>query len=122
LNLKGYFLTIITLGIYSFWWYKDLFAYYVDNLSLHKEGQQIRMKSIATGGDFFKMIMLNFLIVFFTLGLGYAWAVTRTLNFMVSKIKLEGNIDLDSILQTEDDYNDATGDDMTGFLDMNFII
>ena len=57
LNLKGYFLTIITLGIYSFWWYKDLFAYYVDNLSLHKEGQQIRMKSIATGGDFFKMII-----------------------------------------------------------------
>ena len=122
LNLKGYLLSLITLGIYSFWWYKDLFAYYVDNLSLHKDGQQIKLKSIATGGDFFKLIMLNLLIVIFTLGLGYAWAVTRTMNFMTSKVKLEGDMDLDAILQTEDDYNDATGDDMTGLLDINFII
>jgi uncharacterized membrane protein YjgN (DUF898 family) len=122
LNLKGYLLSIITLGIYSFWWYRDLFAYYVDNLSLHKDGQEIKLKSIATGGDFFKMIMGNLLIVIFTLGLGYAWAVTRTMNFMVSKVKLEGNMDLTNIQQTEDDYNDATGDDMTGFLDINFII
>ena len=122
LNLKGYFLSIITLGIYSFWWYRDLFAYYVDNLSLHKDGQQIKMKSIATVGDIFKMVMGNLLIVIFTLGLGYAWAVTRTMNFMVSNIKLQGDMDLTNIQQTEDDYNDATGDDMTGFLDINFII
>ena len=122
LNLKGYLLSIITLGIYSFWWYKDLFAYYVDNLSLHKDGQQIKMKSIATVGDIFKMVMGNLLIVIFTLGLGYAWAVTRTMNFMVSNIKLQGDMDLTNIQQTEDDYNDATGDDMTGFLDINFII
>ena len=122
LNLKGYLLSLITLGIYSFWWYKDLFAYYVDNLSLQKEGQQINMKSIATAGGFFKIIMGNLLIVIFTLGFGYAWAVTRTMNFIVSNIKLEGDMDLNTIQQTEDDYNDATGDDMTGFLDINFIM
>ena len=88
LNLKGFLLSLITLGIYSFWWYKDLLAYYVDNLSMHKDGQQIKLKSVATAGDLFKMIMGNFLIVIFTLGLGYAWAITRTMNFMVSKIKL----------------------------------
>jgi len=97
-------------------------AYYVDHLSLHKEGEQIRMKSIATAGSIFKMVMGNLLIVIFTLGLGYAWAVTRTMNFMTANIKLEGNMDLNTIQQTEDDYNDATGDDMTGLLDINFII
>jgi len=122
LNLKGFLLSLITLGIYSFWWFKDLLAYYVDNLSMHKDGQQIKMKSIATAGDIFKIVMGNLLIVIFTLGFGYAWAITRTMNFMVSKIKLEGDMDLDTIKQTEDDYNDATGDDMTGLLDINFII
>ena len=122
LNLKGFLLSLITLGIYSFWWFKDLLAYYVDNLSMHKDGQQIKMKSIATAGDIFKIVMGNLLIVIFTLGFGYAWAITRTMNFMVSKIKLEGDMDLDNIKQTEDDYNDATGDDMTGLLDINFII
>ena len=122
LNIKGYLLTIITLGIYSFWWYKDLFAYYVDNLSLQKENQQIKLRSIATVGGIFKMAMGNFLLVIFTLGLGYAWAITRTMNFMTSNIKLEGNMDLNTIEQTEDDYNDATGDDLTGLLDINFII
>lgn len=122
LNLKGYLLSIVTLGIYSFWWYKDLFAYYVDNLSMHKDGKEINLKSVATAGDMFKLIMVNLLLIVFTLGLGYAWAVTRSMNFITSKIKLVGDMDLNTIQQTEDDYNDATGDDMTGFLDINFII
>ncbi|MGL1218083.1 DUF898 family protein, partial [Vibrio parahaemolyticus] len=37
INLKGYFLTILTLGIYWFWWQKELFAYFVDNLALTKD-------------------------------------------------------------------------------------
>ena len=122
LNLKGYLLSLITLGVYSFWWYKDLLAYYVNHLSLHKDNEQIRMKSVATAGGIFKMVMGNLLIVIFTLGLGYAWAITRTMKFMTDNIKLEGNMDLTNIEQTEDDYNDATGDDMTGLLDINFII
>ncbi|MDP4239624.1 MAG: DUF898 family protein [Bacteroidota bacterium] len=122
MNIKGFLLTLITLGIYGSWWQKDLFAYYVDNLTLSKENQQIRMKSTATGGEFFKLNVVNFILFIFTLGFGYAWVVTRTMNFVTSRIKLAGNMDLDTIQQTEDDYNDATGDDMTGFLDINFII
>ena len=122
MNLKDFGLTLITLGIYSFWWQRDLFAYYVDNLTLNKEGQQIRLKSIATGGDFFKLISVNVLLFIFTLGFGYAWVATRTMTFVTKNIKLTGDIDLDTITQTEDDYNDATGDDMSDFLDIDFII
>lgn len=122
LNLKGFLLSLITLGIYGSWWQKNLFAYYVNNLTLNKDGQQIRIKSTATGGEFFKLNIVNFLLVIFTLGIGYAWAVTRTMNFVTSRIKLRGDMDLNNIQQTEDDYNDATGDDMTGLLDINFII
>ena len=122
LNLKGYLFSLMTLGIYAPWWQKDRFAYYINNLSLNKDNQHIKMKSTATGGEFFKLDIVNFLLFIFTLGFGYAWIVTRTMKFVTGKIKLTGDMDLDNIQQTEDDYNDATGDDMTDLLDINFII
>lgn len=122
LNLVGGILTFLTLGIYSFWFYKKLFAYYIDNLSLHKDGKEIKFKATLSAGDVFSMGILNMLILIFTLGLGYAWVVTRTMNLIFSRIELEGDIDLNSIQQTEDDYNDATGEDMSSFLNIDLVI
>jgi len=121
LNLVGGLLTLVTLGIYSFWFYKKVFAYYVDNMSLYKEGREIKFKSTLNACDIFKVGMVNLLIIIFTLGLGYAWAVTRSLNLIFSKIELEGSIDLNSIQQTEADYNDATGEDISDFLNIDLI-
>ena len=122
LNLKGYFLTIFTLGIYFFWWQKDLFEYYIDNLSINKENKEIRLNSTVTGGGFFKLAIVNLAIIVFTLGLGYAWAVTRTLNYIFNNIQLDGNIDLDALNQTEENYKDATGEDLSDFLDLDFVM
>jgi uncharacterized membrane protein YjgN (DUF898 family) len=122
LNLKGFLLSVITLGIYFSWWENARFAYYVNNLTLSKEGQQIRMKSTTTGGEFFKLNIVNLILFIFTLGFGYAWVVTRSMKFVTGKIKITGDMDLDTIQQTEDDYNDETEEEMTGFLDINFII
>ena len=119
MNFKNYFLSIFTLGIYTFWWYKDLIAFYVDNLSLEKGEKKISLRSKATGGDFFVLIIVNLLIVIFTLGLGYAWTVTRTMNFFAEKIEITGNIDFDAINQTEEDYTDATGEDIGDFLNLD---
>lgn len=119
LNLKGYFLTIFTLGIYGFWWQKDLFAYYVDNLSLQKGDEKINFTSNATGGAFFSLIMVNLLIIIFTLGLGYAWVAMRTIKFVFEHIELDGNLDLNNLLQTEENYKDATGEDMSDFLNLD---
>ncbi|MES2733816.1 MAG: DUF898 family protein [Bacteroidota bacterium] len=121
LNVKGYFLTLFTLGIYMFWWQKDIFAYYIDNLSVHQDDKEIRMTSTATGGDFFGLLVVNMLIIIFTLGIGYAWVVTRTMDFIVSKIELTGDIDLDTINQTEANFTDATGEDVSDVLDLGFI-
>lgn len=120
--LKGYFLTIITLGIYIFWWQKEMFEFYVNNVSMQKGDQKVKLMSKATGGGFFKLMMGNLLIVVFTLGLGYAWAVTRTMTFVAENIEMTGDIDVDAIQQTEDNYKDATGEDMTDFFDIDFII
>ncbi len=122
LNVRGYFFTIFTLGIYMFWWQANLFNFYINNLSLEKGEQTIELRSTATAGGFFKLIIVNLLIIVFTFGFGYAWAVTRTLKFITSNIQLEGDIDLDTVFQTEASYNDATGEDISDYLNSDIVI
>jgi uncharacterized membrane protein YjgN (DUF898 family) len=122
LNLKGLLLSIITLGVYLSWWENARFAYFVNNLTLTKEGQQIRLKSTASGSEFFKLNIINVLLFIFTLGIGYAWVIARSMKFVTGKIKMSGDMDLDTIQQTEKNNTDAEGEEMTGFLDINFII
>jgi uncharacterized membrane protein YjgN (DUF898 family) len=122
LILKGYFLSFITLGIYSFWWMSEIFAFYVNNISMHKDDREIRLKSTATGVGFLGLILGNLIIIVFTLGLGFAWTQVRTMNFIANNIELEGNIDLDSISQTEEEFTDATGEDVSDFLDLDITL
>ncbi len=119
LNLKGYLLTLITLGIYSFWWQRDIFNYYIDNMSMQKDEQKIQCHSTATGGGFFKLLVGNLFLVIFTLGFGTAWAEMRTQRFIWNNIKMEGNINLDEIHQTEEEYTDAFGEDAMDFFEID---
>lgn len=119
LNLKGYFLTVITLGIYGFWWQRDIFANYVDNLKMTRGNEKINCHSTATAGGFFELLLGNLFITVFTLGFGKAWADMRTQKFICDNIKLEGNINIDTIKQTEEEYKDAFGDDVVDFLEID---
>jgi uncharacterized membrane protein YjgN (DUF898 family) len=119
MNLKGYFLTLITLGIYGFWWQKDIFNYYVDNLGWEfKDGKRITFRSTATGGGFFGLLVVNLLIVIFTLGIGLAWAEVRTMQFVVNNIEFNGDADLNAVVQTEQEHKDATADDLGDMMDI----
>jgi uncharacterized membrane protein YjgN (DUF898 family) len=122
LNLKGYFLTVFTLGIYGFWWQKDLFEYYINNLSMNKEDKEIALNSTVTGGGVFKLAIVNLLIIIGTLGIGYAWVVTRTMKYVFDNIDMEGNIDLNLLSQTEANYKDATGEDIGDFFNLDFVM
>lgn len=121
LNLKGYLLTLVTLGIYSFWWQKDIFNYYIDNMKLQKGDQKVIFLSTATGVDFLKLLVSNFFLLVFTLGIGAAWVEMRTLRFMFSHIKMMGNINLNAVSQTEAEYNDAFGDDAVDLFNIDLI-
>lgn len=115
INLKGYFLTLLTLGIYGFWWKSEIFAYYIDNMKMTKGEQKIKCSSTATGGGFFMLLFVNFLITVFTLGFGKAWADMRTQKFIFDNIKMEGDINIDEIYQTEEEYTNAFGEDAMDF-------
>lgn len=119
LNLKGYILTVLTLGIYSFWWHSERFEYYINNISAYKGDQKLRCRSTATGGDFFGLLVVNFLIVVFTLGFGKAWADVRTQKFICEHVEINGNINLAEITQTEEEYINAFGEDTLDFFDID---
>ncbi len=119
LNFKGYILTLITLGIYAFWWQCDIFNYYIDNMEMTKGEQNIKCHSTATGGGFFSLLVVNALITVFTLGFGKAWADMRTQKFICENIKMEGDINIDEINQTEEEYTNAFGEDAMDFFEID---
>lgn len=122
LNVKGYFLTLFTVGIYIFWWQKELFAYFTDNLRLTKDDQTMLVKSNATGVDFAGLIIVNLLLLVFTLGLATPWIVVRTMRFVFNHIELDGTIQFDQLRQEQNDFSDATGEDIADFFDFGFVI
>ncbi|MBW8682899.1 YjgN family protein [Chitinophaga rhizophila] len=121
LNLKGFILTFLTLGIYSFWWQADQYRYLVDNLSLEHEGKSFRLRSTAEGTEFAGLLIVNAILLVFTLGLAFAWVETRTMSFLMSHVEIEGDIELSQLAQTEEEYRDAMGEDMADLLDINVI-
>lgn len=121
LHLKGYFLTYITLGVYSFWYAKNLFNFWVNNTYLLQNGRQAKLRSTATGGAYFELIVPNILLILLTFGLGTPWAMVRTMNFVLDNVVIEGELDTDNILQTEKSYKDATGTEVADMLDLDLV-
>ena len=122
INLKGYFLSVVTLGIYWFWWQREVFDYYVNNLELYQNGRGVMFRSNATGKSYASLMIGNFFIVVFTLGLGFSWAVTRTLTYVAKNIAPIGNYSFDELQQAQAEYDNATGDEIADFLDLGFVI
>jgi len=121
LNFKGYFFSAFTLGIYFPWYIKNIINYYINNIKIHQDGKVIKVRSSITGGAYFGLLIVNFFIVIFTLGFGTPWAVIRTMRFVLSNVTIEGALDTEAIHQTEEDYKNATGDDMADMLDLDLI-
>jgi uncharacterized membrane protein YjgN (DUF898 family) len=108
--IGGTFLCFFTLGIYYFWYKTKLFNFLYGNMSFNLDGQSLKVKASATAGKYFKLLVGNFFITVFTLGLGYPFAKARSMRFLCDNLELCGDIDLDKVLQTEDNYSNATGD------------
>ncbi|SHM46365.1 Uncharacterized membrane protein YjgN, DUF898 family [Chitinophaga jiangningensis] len=121
LNLKGYFLTLITLGIYGFWWQADVLRYYIDKMTLVQGNRTFTFRSTATGGQFAGLILVNVLIIFCTLGIGFAWAQVRTFTFLAEHVEIEGDVVLEELMQTEEEYHNAMGEDIIDFLDIDLV-
>lgn len=119
IRLKGIILTILTLGIYGFWYMKDVIAYEVNNTKIVQGEKEISIRSTLTGGDIFVMFVTNYLIIIFTLGIGFGIALNRIMRVTYSNIEFDSEIDTNNLVQTEEEYKDAAGDDMLSMLDIS---
>ena len=73
-------------------------------------------------GDVFELVVVNFLLILFTLGIATPWVIVRTHKFMFRFLQIEEGLDTNSIKQVKyDNYDDAAGDDFLDFLDLDLI-
>ena len=122
IHLKMILLMYPTLGIYSFWYQKELIQYYANNTDITQDGKTINFKSNLEVGHIFELVLLNGIILIFTLGIGLPWTQVRTLKFMLNFLEIEEGLDTENIKQAEyDDFDDATGEDFLDFLDIDLV-
>ncbi|HAR20731.1 MAG TPA: DUF898 domain-containing protein [Cytophagales bacterium] len=121
INLKGIVLTIFTFGLYWFWWNRNLLNYYINKISLTQHNKTIFLKSTASGNGFSWLQITNLVIIIFTLGIATPWTTVRTLHYIFEHIELLGELDLENIHQTEEEYKNATGEDLMGMLDIGWV-
>jgi uncharacterized membrane protein YjgN (DUF898 family) len=121
INLKGIIFSILTLGIYTFWYYKNRLMFEVNNTKIIQNGEIINLRSTLSPGEIFKLLIVNYIIIIFTFGIGTGIAINRATRVLFQNIEFEREIDADAIQQTEEEYKDATGDDLVGILDISLI-
>ncbi|MFY8019948.1 MAG: YjgN family protein [Bacteroidia bacterium] len=121
LNLKGVLLSVFTLGIYSFWYYKSVLQFLANHTKLEQEGREIEFESQIEGLDLLVLFLTNILILLFSLGIGKAWVDVRTLKFFFERMEIKGAFDPASLVNIEDNFKDATGDDLADMLDINLV-
>ncbi|WP_242916662.1 YjgN family protein [Pontibacter liquoris] len=121
LHLKGYFLTLLTLGVYAFWYAKDLLRFYTDNIVVVQDESYSRLQCQVSGWEYLKLAVGNLLLIIFTLGLGIAWATTRTMSFVLNNATLIGTFDPDTLVQTEEAYTNAMYEDIADVLDIGLV-
>lgn len=121
IKLKGVLLSIITLGIYTFWYYRNMVAFQMNNTKIIQNGKEISLRSTMSPADIFLLILTNYLIVVFTLGIGTGIAINRIMRVAMDNIEFDAAIDTATLVQTEEEYKNAAGDDLADMLDISII-
>ena len=120
LYLKGIFFSVITCGIFLVWFLKNLHNYYINNIEIIQDGVGTRIYSTVQTGAYFENFFINYILTSATCGLGTPFAIVRNFNFIFSNIRIPNTFDPDKIIQTEQEYKDATAEDLSDMLDIGF--
>lgn len=119
--LKGILLLLPTFGLYQFWLKKNTINYLINNIEMEQNGEVLKFQSRLTAGAIFETAIINALIIVFTFGLGTPWAIIRETKMIISHMDFAGVFNAETVAQTETEYKNATGDDLTDMLDLNVI-
>lgn len=117
ISMKGMVLSILTLGIYLFWYQAELSRY--QSRHTHFDGAHLELS--FTGGELFKLFWFQILGLTFTLGFAFPWITTYTLRFTAERLRFVGNIDFSHLYQARSEGS-AAADGMADALDVGLSI
>jgi uncharacterized membrane protein YjgN (DUF898 family) len=114
LALKGFFLSVLTFGVYYFFWLPKWFAFVRGHLSVGG----CRFHGEIKAGELFMITLTNLLLIVFTLGLAAPWAMVRALRFFMTRLTLENPSRLEAALQDRRQKVGANGEAIADAMDM----
>lgn len=117
-NIKTLLLAIPTLTLSRFWYRAARDRYLYARTLI---GPDLAMRTTYTGGNLLRLYLVNFLILIFTLGLGYPIALHRVMKFYARHISICGTGDMTIITQSDTLPGGAGGDSFNSALDGGFI-
>ncbi len=84
-------LTVITLGIFSIWMGLNIEKWKVKHLVYEDDETTYKSEFTAGAGGWFVNCLVKFLLTFFTLGIGYAWAEVRFMKWKAQHTVIGGS-------------------------------
>jgi uncharacterized membrane protein YjgN (DUF898 family) len=109
IGIKGFFLSILTLGIYSFWYRAQMQRFILGNTTF----MRARGRCDLTGGNILEFTVLAVLGTALTLGLAFPWIATYIMRETLARVSFHGEIDFAPVAQrmaTGDATSDALAD------------
>ncbi len=114
---KGVGLSLLTFGIYSFWFLADFNRYIVE----HTHFAGARGQLTLTAGDYFVFGLFRLLVLPTTLGIGFPWVLVWELRKKAEAIHLEGELDLTRVRQVKESGS-TTAEGLGELLDVDAVL
>ena len=111
--MKGWLLSLVTLGIYYPWFLAELGRYRAEHTYLGGA----RARSTLEGAELFKLTLIYVFGTTLTLGLAFPWIVCYALDTVLQRMTFEGEIDFAQISKAPAVGN-AVGDGLADAMDL----
>ena len=115
--MKGLVFGILTLGIYFFWYSAEISRFRVRNTIIDGAHGELTL----TGGEFFRLYLVQVLGLTLSLGLAFPWLMSYALRFTLERMRFVGSIDFATIEQSEF-QGSAAADGFADALDVGLAI
>lgn len=103
---EGFFLSVLTLGLYVPWFRANLLRFRLRHTSL----AGLSFQSELEGSALLRFALVSYLLSLVTLGLATPWLLNRYLGLQIGSIRITGSINFDSITNVTQSEGDATAD------------
>lgn len=85
--ILGFILTMVTFGIYSFWFAVNIMKYFNNHTDVTINGQTYSGDFTGTGGKYFVINFVGYLLTMLTLGIYGAWYMCNLLKFQYESVR-----------------------------------